>query len=63
MNNNKQQDPEWIKQITKEISKEKFDKENKLFKETFLEYLAEGYSPMDALAKAKKIVSAFSGNK
>lgn len=59
MSNDEYQDPEWIKQITKE----KFDKENKLLKETFLEYLAEGYSPMEALAKAKKIVSAFSGNK
>ena len=52
-------DPDWVKQIAYDAAFTENLKERKLLKELFIEYLCEGYSPLEAYNKAKKIASAF----
>ena len=56
-------DPEWIKEITFQLSilkKQKItDEEKKLFRELFFEYQRDGLSPKDAIEKAKNVVLSF----
>ena len=56
-------DPEWIKEITFQLSilkKQKItDEDKKLFRELFFEYQRDGLSPKDAIEKAKNIILSF----
>jgi len=56
-------DPEWIKEITFQLSilkKRKItDEDKKLFRELFFEYQRDGLSPKDAIEKAKNVVLSF----
>jgi len=59
MTDNHSSDPEWVKQISRDVELEDFDKSKKLIRELFLEYIAEGLSPMHAYEKAKKVAAVF----
>lgn len=59
MTDNHNSDPEWVKQIAQDVEVEDFDKNKKLIRELFLEYIAEGLPPMHAYKKAKKVAAIF----
>ena len=56
---NREDDPEWIKDIAFHIGVRKSDEYNRQLRELFLEYRIEGLRPKEAWEKARRILAAF----
>jgi hypothetical protein len=61
--NQKQQDPEWVREFVKFLNtngnKEKFLVMKKIFIDAYLENIREGMNPEEALQKAKSVALCF----